>query len=362
VKRSLGSIALVLNLVVMTASAGPLKFDSLPEGLPAARENSEVGVLGSALSDPYAVYYQKLLDLVESKVYGLALTAVETPVSQAEKSYYTESLALGLVRALLNDKNIKSEFERESLVYRATAIYEDARVNGERIFEVMIRAIDSAKPGTSGIQLPTERHDGNVTYSPNYRFERALTLEEQRDQYGKKLQEFKAAGGDLSEVKIMSPAEIGQLPEKSMVEFVEMASTGEIRFTQGSAGHILMARGEQVTSAGTMLLLKDKAGTPRFIVVSNSSGSYKPDMLPVDMLAEKLGAIMGIPREHILITKGEPTSTQTMKILMKASGVNPEVVKATLAETKANGEAAQANPAQFIPDKAARAAACRAVF
>ncbi|MEK7356139.1 MAG: hypothetical protein AAB250_06795, partial [Bdellovibrionota bacterium] len=355
-----GSIALVLNLVVMTASAGPLRFESLPEGLPAPRENSEVGVLGSAVSDPYAVYYQKLLDQVESKVYGLAMTAVETPISQAEKSYYVESISLGLVRALMNDKLIASEHEREILLFRAIQIYEDSRVNGERIFEIMIRTIDAAKPGTSGIQLPTEMTDGSVVYSPNYRYERELTAEEKTALYAQKVKEFTDAGGNLSEVKVMTKETVAALPEKSMVEFVEMAS--EIRFTTGSAGHILMAGGQDVLSAGTMMILKDRAGVPRLLVVSNSSGSYKPDLLPVDEFAAKMGSLLNVPAEQIVITKGEPTSTQTMKILLKASGMKPDEIKAIVSELKGTGEVAQLNPSAVIPTASARAAACRAVF
>jgi hypothetical protein len=361
VKRSLASIALALQLAGFTASAGPLNFDALPEGLPAARENSEIGVLGSAVHDPYAVYYQKLLDLVESKVYGLTLTAGEAPVSQAEKIYYVESLALGLARQIMNDERIESLYEREILLYRALKIYGDARFSGERIFEIMIRAIDAAKPGTSGIQLPTEISEGHVVYSPNYRYERELTQKEQRELYKQKLKEFTDAGGSLDEVKLMSVETISALPEKTMIEFVQMAN-GQIRFTQGSAGHILMARGNKVLSAGTMMIVKDKAGAPRIAVVSNSSGSYKPDLMPIEDLAQRIGRMLDIPAEQILITKGEPTTTQTVKILLKATGVDGDVIKTAVGLMKKDGELAQVDPTAFIPTASAKAAACRAIF
>ncbi|MES2963199.1 MAG: hypothetical protein V4760_04855 [Bdellovibrionota bacterium] len=361
-KRSFASIALVSLLVGLgPASAGPLKFEKLPDGLPAARENSEIGVLGSAVHDPYAVFYQKLLDLVESKVYGLTLTAVEAPVVQAEKIYYVESLALGLVRKILSDKQIESQYEREILLYRALKIYGDARFSGERIFEIMIRAIDTAKPGTSGIQLPTEKADGSVVYSPNYRYERELTAKEKRELYKQKLAEFTAAGGSLDEVKLMNPESISALPEKAMIEFVEMAN-GQVRFTQGSAGHILMARGNDVRVAGTLMIVKDKAGVPRVVVISNSSGSYKPDLMPVDELAQKIARMLDIPFDQVLITKGEPTTTQTVKILLKATGVDGEVIKKAIGVMKTDGELAQNEPTSFIPTGAAKAAACRAIF
>lgn len=360
-KRSLATIALVLQIAGLSASAGPLKFDQFPEGLPAARENSEVGVLGSAVHDPYAIYYQKLLDQVESKVYGLSLIAVETPVAQAEKIYYVESLSLGLVREIMNDKRIETEYERDILLYRAIKIYSDARFSAERIFEIMIRAIDAAKPGTSGIQLPTEKADGTVVYSPNYRYERELSAIEKKNLYRAKLQEFTKAGGSLDEVKIMNPETVSALPEKSIVEFVQMAN-GQIRFSQGSAGHILMARGNDVLSAGTMMIVKDKAGQPRLAVISNSSGSYKPDLMPIEELSQRIGRMLGIPDEQVLITKGEPTTTQTVKILLKATGIDADLIKDTIAMVKRDGERAQIEPTAFIPLTSARAAACRAIF
>lgn len=359
-KRSLASIALVLQLA-QAASAGPLKFDSLPEGLPAPRENSAIGVLGSAIRDPHAVYYQKLLDQVESKVYGLTFVAAESPVSQAEKIYYVESLSLGLVRSIMNDTRIGNEHEREMLIYRAMKIYGDARFSGERIFEIMIREIDAAKPGTSGIQLPTIRDDGRVVYSPNYRFEHELSQEERTKLFKEKLAEFQKNGGSLDEVKVMNAESIGALPEKSMIEFVQMQN-GQIRFTQGSAGHILMARGHDVRFAGTMMIVKDETGRPRMAVVSNSSGSYKPDLMATEDFARRVGQILDIPGEQILITKGEPTTTQTVKILLKATGVDSDVIKKTVGQIKQDGERAQIDPIAFIPTEAARAAGCRAMF
>ena len=366
-KRTMTGLLLTLAVSVSatvgpsaSASGAPLDFNKLHDGLPAARPDSEVGVLGSSVNDPMAVYYQSLLDQVESKAYGLSLVATQAPVEQAEQIYYVESIALGMIRTLLNDTSIRDSYEREMLTYRAIQIYKSARFSGERIFEVMIRMIDTAKPGTSGIQLPTDAGTG-VVYSPNYRLEYPISPAEQKTLFNQKMSEFIAAGGDLSEIKILSLATASELPDRAMVEFVEMPN-GEIRFTQGSAGHIIMARGKKVISAGTMLLVKDKTGKFQFAAVSNSSGSYKPDLMPVADFADRLVQILNIPADNVILTKGEPTSTQTVKILLKAAGVAPDTIKTEIGVLKDYGRAAQESPVKFIPDGWARARACRAVF
>lgn len=361
-KRAGQKLALIAFLLGWSFIAQASTFvDRVPEGLPPARENSESGVLGSNFQSPSAIFYQEILNALESKVFGLDKITHRNRINQAEIIYEVEALALGIYQRIANDRELTSQFERDALMYRAQDIYQETRHHGERMFETMIRIIDAAKPGTSGIQLPTVINDGDVTYAPNYRFEHKLTVEEQRQAYAKKLAEFEAEGGKLTEVKVVNKASIAALPQVARVEFVEMAN-GEIRFTQGSAGHILMAQGEQVTAAGTMLLVKDASGKLMMAVISNSSGSFKPDMVHVEEFAHRFSRKVKLPREHVVMTRGEPLSGQIVKILMKAEGEDKATIKTRVARANKTAEEARTTPFKYLNDEKARARVCRALF
>lgn len=351
---------LLAGTFVPLAQTQAIDYRRFPDGLPAARENSAIGVLGSAFREPRSIYYQAVLEQLKSKAYGLSHLADLDEIKQAEKIYYLEALTVGVLEKLLNDQSIKSDFERTALLYEATRVYRDIRQHAERLYEIMIREIDRAKPGTSGIQLPTETSRG-VRYAPNYRMERELTIEEQRILYQQKQAEYRAAGGDLSSVKTLSRQTIKELPQISVVEFVEFAN-GTVLFTDGNAGHILMARGRKVATAGTMLLLKDNTGKVRLAVVSNSSGSFKPDLVSVDEFGHRLIEKLGLGVEELVITKGEPLSPQVVKILMKSRNEDPALIKEKITAIKNSGTRARTEPEAIMRPKVAAARACFSLF
>jgi hypothetical protein len=183
----------------------------------------------------------------------------------------------------------------------------------------MIRVIDSALPGASGLQLPTEQN-GIRLYLPNCRMERCPTEEERKKYYEDKLNEFKNTGGSLSELKVLTPKIFASLEEITKVEYVVRAND-EIWITTGSAGHILLGGGEAVQSAGQVLIVKNKIGKVILLILSNASGNYKPDLLAVDKLAERFFSEFGVPIRKIIVTKGEPLSAQTVKVLLKGKEV-----------------------------------------
>jgi hypothetical protein len=213
----------------------------------------------------------------------------------------------------------------------------------------MIRYIDHKFPGPNGLQIrhdpptssPSEDGAGEALYFPNYRTDRDLSPGERAALYAKRLQEFKSEGGSLDEVKVMDEAFARRLLEYSRFEYV-WTKAGKVRLTEGKAGHILLAEGKPVQGAGQIVLLRNSGGEFTMLIVSNASGSFKPDLLSAERLSRKLAYELRIPTSMVLVTKGEPMSSQATKIYLKAEGTDPAVIKARTQDLEARGRALMA--------------------
>jgi hypothetical protein len=357
------TISLAFPLVA-AANTGSL---NIPSGLPAARENSAVGVLGSAFYNTKASEYQKLLDVAGEKTYGLSKLSNESVITQAEQVYYLETILLGLIQQIGSDPKLESApFEKKALLHRAKLIYADTRYHGERLFEIMIREIDKAKPGTSGIQLRTEGLE-NVLYTANHRVEYPLTEEERNAAYAEKLRQFEEKGGSPKEIFNLTRDTVKSFDPIQHIEFVSMpnengASNSIVRATKGSAGHILMAEGKVTNAAGGMVFVTNIHGEILFVIISSSSGSYKPDAYSVLQFSRAFSKRLGILSQDILLTKGEPHSAQIVKIMMKVANKSETEIKAKMDEIKLNAKALSENPTKALHKEPTAPTSCNFIL
>jgi len=328
-------LGLVLNVVVGLPAVWAQGTSQIPNGYSEGAPNAIYGTYATPVSERARPYQNRLLDL-EKKAYGLAGIQNTDPVqNQMEVSRLGFLLENQIFRLNLDIANAPAqdmtEFERKALLYGCSRIYKDVRHYAERIFEDMVRFIDVKLPGPNGLQLREELKNSNCVYACNYRSSEALSSEEQAKLYKAKLDSFISEGGSLSEIRELNANYLKSLSEYTRVEYVQLES-GVINVTSGSAGHILLAQGKKVLSAGQIVLLKAKNGNFIFSVISNASGSYKPDLLSAQLLANKLSQTLGLRPDQIIITKGEPISTQAVKIYLKGLGVDKELIKSKIKE------------------------------
>ena len=131
------------------------------------------------------------------------------------------------------------------------------------------------------------------------------------------------------------------------LEYVEREN-GEIWVTEGKAGHVVLAEGKAVKAAGQMVIVKSNKNKISLFVSSNASGSYKPDLMSVKRMVERIATANGIEIDKMQTTQGDPMGTQTISVLLKAKGIDPKVVKVEMKEVKAVAERILKEPENFI--------------
>jgi hypothetical protein len=96
--------------------------------------------------------------------------------------------------------------------------------------------------------------------------------------------------------------------------------------TPGKAGHLLLAEAGEVLAAGQLVLVKDVEGKVAMAVVTNASGTYKPSLFSVMNSFKDFGFVRELGPGQLVLSEGEPLTTQTVKVLMKARNIaNGEV-------------------------------------
>jgi len=356
----------ISKVKLLKAAAFALLFSNavfaaeIPNGYVDGRADVKYGTYYTKVQNSALPLQERLKDL-ENKAYGLAALFDKDPIIQSEATHLLEFqiIRLHLDIANASEKNL-SAFERKSLLYASMNVYADIRHHAERLYENMVRYIDQKIPGPNGQQIREENTRGTRSiYFPNYRSDRDLADIEKNMAYKEKEKEFLESGGNWSEIKKLDAQSLRDLGPYTRVEYVELASNGEIMITTGKAGHLLLAKGEAVKSAGQLVFLKDNSGKFVMMIVSNASGTYKPDLLNAQELADRLSSKLKIPRELFYVTKGEPLSTQAVKIYMKANGITKEAIKEKVKELDSLSD-------EIIPNKKTRAsfsiANCGRVF
>jgi hypothetical protein len=308
----------------------------IPNGYMAGREDAHYGTYSSPVQQSARSYQDRMMDL-ENKAFGLSGLAGADNVVQSEAVYLLENEVLRLYRDIAEaPESSMSDFERLSLLAGTTRAYQQTRHHAERLYENMIRFIDHALPGPNGLQI----RSGGVEplYSPNYRSDQELSETEKQAEYQKKVDSFLRKGGSWNEIKTLTPASFRKFSSYTRVEYVWLED-GTIRVTEGNAGHLLLAQGKAVRSAGQFVFLKDRAGKFPMMIVTNASGSYKPDIVSAEDLAYTLQRKLGISPDLTVVTKGEPVSTQAVRVYLKGMGKSPDEIdrRAKALEAEAHG-------------------------
>ena len=314
-------------------------MEKLPNGVMDGRPDAKYGTYNTVVQESARGFQDQLLNL-ENKAFGLSKLADEDFIHQSEAVFHLEFEVIRLYREIADAPgSLVTEFERDSMLFNTVRAYKDVRHHSERLYENMIRFIDHAIPGPNGQQIRTEINnstDHESLYYPNYRSDKDLTPAEKQQEYQKKLDGFLKKGGSLKEIKSFDAGLFRRLPEYSRFEYVWLES-GAIMVTPGTAGHILLAQGAPVKSAGQIVIIKGKAPNSVMVIVSNASGNYKPDLLSAEQVAVVIGERFNIPGELVVVTKGEPLSTQEVKIYMKGQGVSPAEIDRKIQELENEG-------------------------
>lgn len=342
----------LVTVFVLVASLGLADFnlDQIPNGYAPGRSTAPYG----AYSTPYtnrAKQLSDLLDRLEPKVYGLSQYSVNDEIEQSKAVYYMEHIVIGLLQEINSKSSGLSAFESQSLLYRTTQLYSHVRKEGERLYESMIRKVDIALPGPNGAQHRFENKlTGEVYYTSNCRSEKCPTREEQKEFYEKKLKDFLSNGGSIGEMRLLTPQYLREHSNSILrVEYAQRVN-GEVWVTEGSAGHALLAEGKPVKTAGQMVFVLNRIGNPVFVVISNASGTYKPDLYSANILGQELAKKFSFHTSAIFVTEGEPLSQQTIKVLMKAQGVASDEIKKTIEDLNQGAKNILAHPRKPVAD------------
>ena len=352
--KNLGrALALSMSLIGTLAQAAPRNHSpapvdhsvsQMPNGYGDGLPNAIYGTYTTPVQ-PSAKVFQDQLALIERKAYGLP--AIQAPagsdpalkeIQMSEAIYVLENEIIRINRDIANSpKETMTDFERKALLFSSARAYEAVRHHAERIYEDMIRFIDVKLPGPNGLQIREELNASDCLYTCNYRTAQVLSAAEQDALYKKKLASFLAEGGSLLEIHRMTPEFAKTLGGYSRFEYTWLEN-GDLNVTPGKAGHILLAEGKVVKSAGQIVLVKSDAGEITMAIVTNGSGSYKPDLLSAQQLADHLARQLNIPEQQVIITKGEPVSTQAVSVYLKGLGTDKAIIKKRVSDLEAIGK------------------------
>ena len=304
------------------------KLLKLPDGYAPGLADAKYGTYGSIFKTQEGVRLQRRLDFLENKILGFSKLSDQDPIKQSESIYLLEAALFRLHLDIgFTGSQFLTPFEREALLYGTNRQMSSLRFHGERIFEDMVRFIDVALPGPNGIQIRRDLEGSlEALYETNFRTSTPLTEVEKQKLYTDKLNEFLKKGGVLSEMFVLNADSVSKMGAFTRLEYV-VRENGQIWATEGSAGHILLAEGKAVKSGGQIIILKDPAGKPTMIIISNSSGSYKPDVFSAQRTAADLAEMFKVEESVFVTTKGEPFSKQAVKIYSKGAKSSPTLLK-----------------------------------
>lgn len=312
----------------------------------------ESGHLAGRTDSAYGTYFsvfplnqrktqEKILEF-ESLIRGIQISnphsTSEITTETAENAgqlYLLESYCLALMKEIGNDPQ---SWNRDALINHLNRLYKEIRILNEKHFENMVRFIDLKFPGPNGLQnkVYSPKYKA-VVYSPNYRIDEKLSPDQKIKLYNEKLNAYIQDNGNLDEIKTLTIEYYQSLVGLHRFEYVEM-DNGEIFVTQGNAGHILLAKGGRVRAAGQFVILKNDLGETLHFGISNASGSYKPDIYNIELLAQRISQEFQINPNTIVTTKGEPLGLQIVKILLKGLKTEKDTAKNFLAQYKSQSD------------------------
>lgn len=271
---------------------------------------------------------QQQIESIYRKLYGIDQIDSKEFVTKAKAIYLLEH-EIALYLQNIPSKTLSS-FDRKSLTYRGIQAYKSLRTAAEQTYDNTLRLIDIALPGPGGPQIRLDLKKSFALYEPNYRSDSPLNDSQKDLFYKEKIGNFIADGGSLSEIKVlMSSDSVNDSKEFSSYEYVQ-AADGEIRLTSGLAGHLLLAEGRSVRAAGSIAIVRSAEGKILLLVVSNSSGTFKPDIYSAEQAARKIARTLKVSSDQLIVTRGEPFGLQNLKILLKAQGISKSEIESQL--------------------------------
>lgn len=328
-------------LAALFLIGGALRANPLSDIWDAFRVDTEeqpYGVYESVLpEDLHAL--QTRLNAINRKTAGLLGQTLgeNAPLTKLEAAEYVYLLEYEIARVQLDISALEHSLEGlhaaefTALDYRAISLFEQLQHQKSGLFHDMIRYLDEKKPGPNGLQVPVGTSSDGLSkiYAPNYRSSEPLSESQKKEFYLAKLNEAKAKGFDAAK-DVLVLEHLEQLTRQAGVvsyEFVEMAGSNELRLTQTSAGHLVLAEGKNVLSAGQIAAVVGENGDLLMLLISPASGTYKPDPVSAVFLKTRLQTQFRIPSYKLVTGTGEPFSTQIVKLYMKADSVNDSVIK-----------------------------------
>lgn len=315
-------------------------LDKIPDGYQAGRADAPYGTYTSPVKE-YVRPFQERISTIEKKIFGLALPQDINVVELAQQAYLLEHEILRIQKDISEVPFEKiTEFEKQSLLNSTMHAYRNLRTTSERQFEDMIRFIDKAFPGPNGGQFRVNDQGAikNVRYQPNYRIDTLLSPVEQQKAYDKQLAKVVSEGYKPEQIITLDKKLFQSLTGFNWFEYAAL-DDGTVKITKGNAGHIILSDGGLVRSAGQIVVHNDANGKPLAFVITNASGSFKPDIISAELVAQDLIDKLDIPENLVVVTKGEPFSVQTIKIYLKGKKQDKAIIDTSIATLKDKAKA-----------------------
>ncbi len=155
--------------------------------------------------------------------------------------------------------------------------------------------------------------------------------------------DFAEEGGSAKRIHYLGPKTIQKFKGNQLVEWVQVGS--RVRVTDAGAKHPIIAlegknaagnpnsKPKSVRGAGSMKIYWGANGEIAMVVVSNSSGNYKPGIGSTIGVVQKLESL-GIPSRRIVVTTVLPGEPVLLKLLLKADRLPKDQVKARVARVR----------------------------
>jgi hypothetical protein len=252
-------------------------------------------------------------------------------VGVAERLYTLEIRGIRLLETVARTRG--GEVPRAEAMADIRALIDRILRLQERLQEHTIEKLDRLLPGEPGRQHWSRR--GRDLYHPLYRLPTPVPGQPQptpETALRTMIDQFHQEGGSDSDINVLGPRTIHGIQHGQLAEWVQLGAS-EIRFTTAGAKHPVIGRGRSVRGAGSMKIYRDPNGEVVMVVVSNSSGNYKPGTGSTEGLVSRL-VELGIPSPVIVSTSVIPAEPALVKLLLKANGEPNDRIRTRIAELR----------------------------
>lgn len=150
------------------------------------------------------------------------------------------------------------------------------------------------------------------------------TRDERLQYFQARAAKFLDEGGSLAAIKPVTPEVLKGYPSGRLLEFVVDAfDTPRLTDaeTEPTAGHTLLAMGNDALAAGTLRLFKNEQGEIESAVIGTFSGHFRTPASTLSHMARHLVAA-GVDPEKIVLQGGEAGSARGMEVLQRTMGLS----------------------------------------